>query len=68
MIMYILTFKRFFLNLKGLSDGKGVSITKKRIWFRSTFFIDFHKIFESQYLMNDLMDFVEVLFYLEFSL
>ena len=29
LLLYIYTFKRLFLNLKGLSDGKSVSLTKK---------------------------------------
>ena len=29
MILLYIYFKRFFLNLKGLSDGKTVSLTKK---------------------------------------
>ena len=36
--------KRFFLNLKGLSDNKVVSVTKNE--YGSAFFINFHKIFK----------------------
>ena len=30
-------FKRFFLNIKGLSDGKGVSLTKREYGFAAYF-------------------------------
>ena len=39
--------KRFFLNLKELSDASIVSITKKRIWFGGTFPIDIGEIFST---------------------
>ena len=37
--------KRLFLKQKGLSDGRVVSLTKKRICFCGTFFVKIHKIF-----------------------
>ena len=46
--------KRFFLNLKGLSDASVASLTKKEYGSEVLF-------------LNDLVQFVEVLFCLEFS-
>ena len=51
MIILYIYFKRFFLNLNGLSDGKVVLLTKK----------------EYGHLMKELEQFVELLFYVEFS-
>ena len=36
-------FKRFFLNVKELPDGKVASLTKKGYGFAVYFFINFHK-------------------------
>ena len=38
--------KRFFLNLKGSSDGNVVSLTKKEYGSLVHFFINVHKIFK----------------------
>ena len=62
-ILYVILkiyFKRFFLSLKGLSDGKVVSLTKKEYGSAVKFLYLW-----VQYLMNE--QFVKVLFYLEFS-
>ena len=37
----------FFLNLNGLSDASVASLTKKKIWFSSTFFVDLKEILMS---------------------
>ena len=44
-LLYIY-FKRFFLNRKGLSDGKVVSLTKKEYGSALHFFIDLYEIFK----------------------
>ena len=46
MILLYIYFKRFFLNVKELSDGKVVSLTKKEHFPAVNFFIDLHKIFK----------------------
>ena len=46
MIFIIYYLKRFFLNLKGLSDGKFGSLTKKEYGSLVHFFINIHKIFK----------------------
>ena len=61
---YIL--KRFFLNLKGLSDASVASLTKKEygLAVHSLWILMKSLVLISD--MNDLLQFVEVLFYLEF--
>ena len=45
MILLYIYLKRFCLDLKGLSDGKVVTLTgKKRKWFYSKFLTDHYKI------------------------
>ena len=59
--MYYL--KRFFLNLKGLSDGKVVSLTKKEYGCAVHFLKMFIKSLKSISDECDLKQFVEILFY-----
>ena len=66
MALLYIYLKRFFLNFIGLSDGKLVSLTKKEHDSAVHFLCIFIE-FLNQYLMNDLMRFVEFLVYLEFS-
>ena len=46
MISFYILSKKFFPKRKGLSDARVVSITKKRIWFCSAFFVKIHKDFK----------------------
>ena len=46
MIFIIYYLKRFFLNLKRLSDGNVVSLTKKGYGSLVHFFVNIHKIFK----------------------
>ena len=66
MILLYIYFEVYFLNPKGLSDGKVVSLTKKNMLLQFIF-TDLHEIFKVKYLMNGLMQFAEVLFCLKFS-
>ena len=64
--------KIFFLNLKGLSDARVVSLTRKEYGSLVHILEILSKSLElisDEWLipMNDLFQFVEVLFYLEFS-
>ena len=67
MITLYIYFRRFFLNLNGLSNGKLVSLTKDEYSSTVDVLQIFIKSLKSIYLMNDLMQFFQVLFYLEFS-
>ena len=52
---------RFFINFKGSSDSSVSSLTKTENGSEVDFFVDINE------MMNDLAQFVEFLFYLEFS-
>ena len=45
--LFYIYSKRFFLNLKGLCDGKVVLLIKKEYGSTVQFFIDLHKIFKA---------------------
>ena len=46
-ILLYIYLKIFFLNLKGLSDGRVVSLTKKEHGSAVNFFMDLYKIFKT---------------------
>ena len=66
MISFYILSKGLFLKHEELSDARVVSITKTEYGFVKHFLLRF-KSFESQYLMNDLMRFVEALLSFKFS-
>ena len=66
MISFYILSKGLFLKHEELSDARVVSITKTEYGFAKHFLLRF-KSFESQYLMNDLMRFVEALLSFKFS-
>ena len=64
-IIFHILSKIFFLKSEELSDARVPLITKSKYGFAVHFFIDLN--FESQYLTNDKMRFLEALFCLKFS-
>ena len=64
-ISFYFLSKRFFLKRELFSDARITSITQKEYGFVEHFLIKFIKSLKSK-LMNDLMQFVEVLVCLEF--
>ena len=66
MILFYFYFKRFTVYINGLSDDKVLSLTKKEYGATAHFLEIFIKYLKS-ILMNDLMQFVEVLFSFEFT-
>ena len=66
MILLYIYCKMFCVNLKGVSDGKVVSLTKKLYGSELHFLKIFMKSLNS-ISDNDLMQFFKALFYLEFS-
>ena len=54
MISFYILSIRFSLKRKRLSDARVTSITKKRIWFCSTFCVKIHKVFKS--ISDELWD------------
>ena len=67
--------KRFFLNLKGLSEASVVSLTKAEYGSEVHFLFILMKSLElmnnlmqlNDWMMNDLMQFIEVFFCFDFS-